>query len=66
MAWFLLMPEGSGSQSKFVPYAEGGLGTDIYFGRTFGITVEALFRVTFEGSVVLYHVAPAIGAAFRF
>jgi hypothetical protein len=65
-AWFQITQSGSTSQSKIVPYAEAGLGTDIYFGRTVGLTVEVNFRVIFEGSVILYHVAPGLGAAFRF
>lgn len=66
MSWFQLNVDDSGTQSKFVPYAEGSLGLDIFFGRTFGLTVEAAFRFVFEGSVTLYHVAPGIGAVVRF
>lgn len=66
MSWFQLDVTGSEAQSKFVPYAEGSLGLDIFFGPTFGLTVEAAFRFVFEGSVTLYHVAPGIGAVVRF
>ncbi len=65
-AWFQLTQSGSPHGSKIVPFADAGLGTDIYFGRTVGLTVEVNFRVIFEGSVILYHVAPGLGAAFRF
>lgn len=66
MSWFQLTLTGSEPQSKFVPYAEGSIGLDFFFGPTFGITAEAAFRFIFEGSVTLYHVAPGIGAVVRF
>lgn len=66
ISWFQLNLLGSDPQSKFVPYAEGSVGLDIFFGRTFGLSAEAAFRFIFEGSVILYHVAPGIGAVVRF
>jgi hypothetical protein len=66
MAWFRLTPDIGSVVSEFVPYAEAGIGTDLFFGPLFGITAEVDFRFIFEGSVILYHVAPGIGAAFRF
>jgi len=65
-ALFILTTEGDEPQSKFVTYAEAGLGTDIFFGPAFGISAQATFRAVFEGSVTIIHVAPGIGIAYRF
>ena len=64
--WFLFMPDTGAAESKFVPYADAAVGTDIYFGSSVGLNVETAFRAIFEGSVILFHFAPSIGIVFRF
>lgn len=65
-SWFMVIPEGSPTQGKFVPYADAGLGIDFRFGPAFGIYTDVIFRAMFEGSLILYGIYPGIGTSLKF
>ncbi len=65
-SWFMVIPEGSPTQGKIVPYADAGLGIDFRFGPTIGMYADVFFRAMLEGSVVLYGIYPGIGMSMRF
>jgi|GEM_PF-2767962 len=65
-SWFMVIPEGSSSQEKIVPYADAGLGIDFRFSPAFGIFADVFFRAMFEGSLILYGIYPGVGTSLRF
>ncbi|RKX92702.1 MAG: hypothetical protein DRZ90_13575 [Spirochaetes bacterium] len=65
-SWFMVIPEGSPTQGKIVPYADAGLGIDFRFGPAFGIYADVFFRAMFEGSLILYGIYPGVGTSLRF
>jgi hypothetical protein len=66
ITWFMVLQENSAVQGKIVPYAELGAGIDIATGGIIGIEIDVAFSVYFEGSVVLFGIAPGIAVAFSF
>jgi len=65
-AWFLFRKEGESPQSKIVPYGEAGLGIEVQIHPSIVLGADAAFRLIFEGSVVLTHIAPALGVGVSF
>ena len=65
VTWFMVMPEGSSTQGKIVPYFDAGFGIDFRFGQTFGLYADVSYRALFEGSVTLSGIYPGLGISLR-
>lgn len=65
VTWFMVIPEGSSTQGKIVPYVDAGFGIDFRFGQTFGLYADVSYRTLFEGSVTLSGIYPGLGISLR-
>ncbi len=64
-ALFMVNPNDSGFQRKFIPFASGGMGVNIGEKGAFVISIQANFTVYFEASLPIMGFSPSVNASLR-
>jgi hypothetical protein len=64
-AMLMLRSDFWGNMTKPVPYALGGLGVNLPFGRSVGTALDVSYSAYFEGSVVIMAFSPSVSLYFR-